>query len=374
MGEDSVTFTLADGTEFTVPLYMGVVDLSAQGTANCYIVSRAGKYRFPAVQGNSSTAVGKYTSASSAEVLWESFGTATAPAVGDLISDVSFSAGYISFTASSRRGNAVIAAKDSYGDILWSWHIWLTERPEDQVYKNNAGTMMDRNLGATSATPGDAAALGLLYQWGRKDPFLGNSSIPDESIPYECIPAVSTNSSIWSITTSTTIDDSVLYPTTFITENANNDDWLYSRSETTDNSRWQPTKTIYDPCPPGYCVPHIYVWHDAFNAASGEIQNIYYFKGIPYNNESKGFNFFKYLTSSGSCWYPLTSIIGPAGVPAQLTRCYYWSSSPNFYYSANYALGCCMSLLSEDAYGDERINPVYAIDRACGLSVRCLKE
>ena len=30
---------------------------------------------------------------------------------------------------------------------------------------------MDRNLGATSATPGDAGALGLLYQWGRKDPF-----------------------------------------------------------------------------------------------------------------------------------------------------------------------------------------------------------
>lgn len=36
---------------------------------------------------------------------------------------------------------------------------------------------MDRNLGAVSATPGDAGAIGLLYQWGRKDPFVTTSEI-----------------------------------------------------------------------------------------------------------------------------------------------------------------------------------------------------
>ena len=36
---------------------------------------------------------------------------------------------------------------------------------------------MDRNLGAISATRGDVGAIGLYYQWGRKDPFLGSSSI-----------------------------------------------------------------------------------------------------------------------------------------------------------------------------------------------------
>ena len=35
---------------------------------------------------------------------------------------------------------------------------------------------MDRNMGAISASPGNIGALGLLYQWGRKDPFLGSSS------------------------------------------------------------------------------------------------------------------------------------------------------------------------------------------------------
>lgn len=36
---------------------------------------------------------------------------------------------------------------------------------------------MDRNLGATTAEPNTVGALGLLYQWGRKDPFLGSASI-----------------------------------------------------------------------------------------------------------------------------------------------------------------------------------------------------
>ena len=48
----------------------------------------------------------------------------------------------------------MIAAKDAEGKILWSWHIWMTDLPMGQVYWRNAGTMMDRNLGALSATPG----------------------------------------------------------------------------------------------------------------------------------------------------------------------------------------------------------------------------
>lgn len=80
-----------------------------------------------------------------------------------------------------KNGNAVIAVQDAEGRILWSWHIWICKDycpgDTDQVYYNDAGTLMDRNLGATSAVPGDVGALGLLYQWGRKDPFLGSSSI-----------------------------------------------------------------------------------------------------------------------------------------------------------------------------------------------------
>ncbi len=147
-------------------------NLSGNGTANCYIVSGPGNYRFKAVRGNGDISVG---AVNSVEVLWESFGKSKAPNSGDLISDVSYSDGYITFKASEKKGNAIIAAKDEAGNIRWSWHIWMTDKPEDQVYCNNAGTMMDRNLGATSATPGDEEALGLFYQWGRKDPFVGKA-------------------------------------------------------------------------------------------------------------------------------------------------------------------------------------------------------
>ena len=155
------------------------MNLSYFESANCYIVSEAGKYKFKTVKGNSSTSVGNL---STCEVLWESFGTSTTPTIGDLIKGVTYKDGYIEFETAStfREGNAVIAVKDASGTILWSWHIWLTDQPQGHTYNNGAVVMMDRNLGATSATPGDVGALGLLYQWGRKDPFLGSSSISDD--------------------------------------------------------------------------------------------------------------------------------------------------------------------------------------------------
>ena len=152
-------------------------NLSADGTANCYIVTEPGTYLFTPTKGNSSLPIGEIASV---EVLWESFGTDVIPTVGDIIHSPSYSNGQISFKTAEtfRDGNAVIAARNSENEILWSWHIWCaSEGYKEHVYANNAGTMMDRNLGATSATPGDVGALGLLYQWGRKDPFLGASEI-----------------------------------------------------------------------------------------------------------------------------------------------------------------------------------------------------
>ena len=192
-----------------------VVDMSFSGTANSYIVSQKGAYKFKAVKGNSSESVG---AVSSAEVLWETFGTDVTPNVGDLVKNVSYKDGEVTFyTAETfREGNAVIAAKDASGNILWSWHIWLTDQSEEQVYYNNAGTMMDRNLGATSATPGDVGALGLLYQWGRKDPFLGSSSISRDILANATIawPSI-----VGSDSQKGTIAYAIANPTTYIYHN-----------------------------------------------------------------------------------------------------------------------------------------------------------
>ncbi len=70
----------------------------------------------------------------------------------------------------------MVAARD--GDrIVWSWHVWVTGYdPEADIFEwtdANGITYkyMDRNLGALSAEKYSKDALGLMYQWGRKDPF-----------------------------------------------------------------------------------------------------------------------------------------------------------------------------------------------------------
>ncbi len=104
-----------------------------------------------------------------------------------------------------KEGNALIAARNSKGEIIWSWHIWVTENEPDNlreaiVYKTYAWDengiknrqpripgygVMPCNLGALAYKVGSVSdvrvgnefpreqlnTFGMLYQWGRKDPF-----------------------------------------------------------------------------------------------------------------------------------------------------------------------------------------------------------
>ena len=332
-------------------------DLNADGeTANCYVVSNFGTYKFDPVKGNSSESVGYVASV---EVLWESFGTSVTPEVGDLIETVEYRNGHVYFrTAPSyHEGNAVIAAKNSSGTILWSWHIWLTDKPEEHVYYNNAGTMMDRNLGATSATPGDVGALGLLYQWGRKDPFLGSSSI-SESI--EAVSTIDWPSSVSSTSDRGTIDYVIQNPTTYITRNDSNYDWYYTGSSSTDNTRWQSEKTIYDPCPAGWRVPDggsSGVWSKAVGSSS------WFF--YPYSAINEGMNFSGKFGSSSYIWYPVAggrySYSGSLGHVGDNGDC--WSVTPggNLSFTYFYEMKIFFVLPAND------------LTCACGESVRCYK-
>ena len=290
-----------------------VIDLSSEGAANCYIVSSRGVYTFPTVIGNSAMSVGRVASA---VVLWESFGTDRTPLVGDLISTVTYSDGMITFRTNKtfREGNAVIAAKNAKGKILWSWHIWFTDQPQEQVYYNNAGIMMDRNLGATSAKPGHVGALGLLYQWGRKDPFLGFSSISDEIQAKSTIvwPSPQSSEKFSKYTRIGRIAYAIAHPTTFITYNPKNYDWCYTNRETmssTKNNRWKKTggsKSIYDPCPAGWRIHkggRNGVWAQAKNSSFFERKAEY---THTYNRTNKGMNFSGKFGSASTIWYPVS--------------------------------------------------------------------
>ena len=92
-------------------------------------------------------------------------------------------------------GNALIAAYNNQDEIVWSWHIWVTENEsanvsnavvystyawnERQIFTNvrvPGYAIMPCNLGALKNEPASVDVLdpdthGMLYQWGRKDPF-----------------------------------------------------------------------------------------------------------------------------------------------------------------------------------------------------------
>ena len=340
----------------------GYTNLSATSTANCYVVSQSGNYCLLVATGNI-WSPSLYSATTTASVLWESFGTSTTPSVGDLIKSVSYSDGYIAFQTADtfKEGNAVIAAKDADGTILWSWHIWLTDQPQEQVYYNNAGTMMDRNLGATSATPGDVGALGLLYQWGRKDPFLGSSSISNST---EAKSTITWPSAVSSNSSNGTIAYATANPTTFIAYNSSNNDWYYTGDSSTDNTRWttsESNKSIYDPCPAGWRVPDggaNGVWSKALGSSS-------YFSGYPYDSTNEGMNFSGKLGSASTIWYPASGYryyLDGGQYPVG-SRGLCWSASP---YS-NYAY--CLSF-SINGY----VYPSLLSNRALGYSVRCLQD
>ena len=352
---------IREGTAPSTPPEPEVVNLSQSGTANSYIVSQKGTYKFTPTKGNSIESVG---TVEFAEVLWESFGTDVVANVGEIVKNVIYSNGYITFPTAEtfKEGNAVIAAKDASGNILWSWHIWITDEPQDQEYYNNAGTMMDRNLGATSATSGDVGAIGLLYQWGRKDPFLGSSSL-NTSILAES--TITWPSRVSSDSSNGTIEYATAHPTTFITYNSNNYDWYYTGSSSTDNTRWTTSdkdKSIYDPCPAGWRVPDggaNGVWSKALGSSSS------FTNSSLYNSTNEGMNFSGQFGSASTIWYPASGL--RYGTDGRLLgvggKGLYWSASPNFNYS---------SLAYLDNFG--HVGPSENGNRASGISVRCVRE
>ena len=351
-----------------------VEDLSEMGTANSYIVSTAGTYKFKAVQGNSNTPV---SGIQGVKVLWESFGTNVKPTAGDIINpSVTLNDGYISFSTNEtfREGNALIAAYSdaacSDGNVLWSWHIWCTDEPDEQVYHNYAGTMMDRNLGATSATPGDVGAIGLLYQWGRKDPFLGANGIKSNTVAASVI---TTPNGRWPSRIGTsevmTIEYTVSNPATVVGLNSLNQDWFYTGSTLTDNTRWGSAKTKYDPCPPGWRVPDggkDGLWATAWGTYT-KIEN------GPYNSTDNGYQVgvssSVSLGQSESVWYPFTGYYSfvDGSLSYVTTAGLYWTCTPCEYDARAFVFYINSS---------KELHPANELQgyRATAAAVRCVRD
>ena len=327
--------------------------LSSKGVANCYIVSEKGYYNFR-TKINDAVFEGFHTNSltikpKSAKMLWDDVSGK------DLLTQVEFIDGYIAFETDGTEGNAVIAAysdEDCTGEILWSWHIWCTDAPQDIEVANASGRVydvMDRNLGAVSADPADGSnTFGLVYQWGRKDPFRTvDKRDASVSLPYSSILF------------------SVQRPDIFLKGN----DW----TNESNNNLWGAivsdgvtyyAKTIYDPCPAGYIVAP----KDAFTGL--DLSNVL-------GTFDKGYMF---PTLGSDLWIPAGGYIIPTGSvrgnptvynDGQAYTAYYWNSDAYLNSDETIRGGYYMKI------ADGEVKPSRTAteeNRAFARSVRCVKE
>lgn len=155
------------------------------------------------------------------------------------------------------KGSAIVALTSAEGKIVWSFHFWATDEVVGECTIGGY-TFMDRNIGAiTTSAPsdGECDAVGVFYQWGRKDPFpcpatykvSGGSGALSEVYPSDAIVLKTEQKGV-------SLETSIENPATWYwgSDNSGSEDW----SATQDDNYWNTSaKTDYDPCPYGYVVP-----------------------------------------------------------------------------------------------------------------------
>ena len=303
--------TFAAGSTYSKILYYeSAVDISMydcagnvrdkQWTANCYMIHKGGNYKLPLVYGNAIKDGDANTAAytgienenttltfpnhagnaittpwikdhsitiASAELLWQD--------AQGLILEVGIDGDYLTFTvgkdASVQEGNALVAAKDGEGNIVWSWHIWVTK----QTFASEDLTVVNTDTGegghTYTVTPvnlgwvGDAVSAtgyNTYYQWGRKDAFIPGTGTDNNNHTVYDINNVAITGLTYEKNNAVTIADDIKNPTKFY---YNSSTWgpcttgyynMWDAQQTgTGNIKTATVKTVYDPCPAGFCVP-----------------------------------------------------------------------------------------------------------------------
>lgn len=294
---------------------------------------------------------GRYSKVDAVKLIWQTS--------NNLIT-VSHGQGMISVkpNEAGTSGNALIGAYDEAGDMLWSWHIWVT--PYAGIVNDNetnvlVGTLhtynnqvwMDRNLGALNTlTP---AVPELMYQWGRKDPFLKDQMYTADGSSF----SFSTNA--------IPVDpflSSVKAPTTFYTR-SNAGSWYGDAGQI--EGLWQDNiKTVFDPCPYGWRVPQNGSWN-------GFKQNVNFFTWY--------FDRYSEYTGAGQkVIYRLGGKIqyGDGSLQPLRTYGYLWSSTraegTDNAYSLYHESKPASGNLSNGVVDPNRLQ-----SQAFGFSVRCVK-
>lgn len=204
-----------------------------------------------------------------------------------------------------RRGNVRIGGFDAAGNLIWSWHIWVTDRPRNYNY-GNGYVSMDRNLGAVSTDPNDFNATvpvlsGCTYQWGRKDPFFFHEIIkhPDEYLK----PAPVSIAEAHKYPRSFFIRDEDSYKAGGYDWTTDTNDHLWGWISDRDNV----VKTLYDPCPPGYRVNGNALWEFQNPEQDDPVEVHYYGTDMGFEGTNVGYYFG--IKNYAQIYYPATMFI-----------------------------------------------------------------
>ena len=294
----------------------------AMTTANCYVVNAAGTYKLPLVYGNA-LKDGRYNESAvnddfrdyqnnkiTQEWINDAYDATLVWSDGFyMFKDIKLSDDkkYLIFTIDPKylqQANAVLAARDENGVIMWSWHIWVTEHDVlDDTYTvhgygndNSTYGLMKWNLGwvdnkqvyynqrefeikFTQERSGNTEDLTVTqegtvfdykdvgstyYQWGRKDPLVAlknwNLIGTKDYRPHQVGKADYTYR---TEANRVSIGESIQHPNVYYVRNGTIGNWNSNPVGTLWNN--QPnggtiedvssTKTIYDPSPRGFQVP-----------------------------------------------------------------------------------------------------------------------
>lgn len=312
----------ASGESRTSTFYefsLAYMDLSQNGTANCYIVQTPGQYKFDAsVRGNSVESVG---APASAEIVWQF--TNPGQSGAKLINYTNLNGNYVEFEVDNDAayGNALIAVKDASGTILWSWHIWICDFDPDLTCQrySNGNAFMDRNLGATYVNAQNEEnrrrSEGLFYQWGRKDPLTGGHFTVSGSF--------------------SSLEEAHANPDAIGAE-----PWVRIDEIRT---LWGEDKTQYDPCPSGWKVPGL--------AA---------FEGVTSCHDT-GMEVYVAYDGTNTAYYPRTSYWTQSGEWIDDFSGFYWTS----YYEGGV---CAIAKGIRDGFAD------FGRSNSDANVIRCVKD
>lgn len=263
-------YTPTGNTE-SVDIYLAIVPAEVDYTdapANCYVACKPKtRYIFDPMRGGNGSVE---LATAEVKLLWQT--------TSDLVKYLDMRDGKVMFYLAPAKdeddneidmvvpGNAVIGAYDAAGELIWSWHIWVTNNDPmatENTFTIGGETMMNHNLGADTNNKGVASSnaigrsYGLYYQWGRKDPLPGPNDW-NFSLNYDDVIYNNKGYEVKLDYVESSVGGSIEWcnanPLSIVIGNPDNAyDWI---SNGHDDALWSvSSKTNNDPCPAGWRVP-----------------------------------------------------------------------------------------------------------------------